>query len=190
MRILANRAAMVREIFRPGDVIAELGTHEGHFAEVLVRQTKPATLHLVDNFTVKIQGADGAAAQARVRERFAAELAAGQVQLHVTDTVEWLAAQPASSLDGGYADSTHTDEHLFRELCQLLRVVKVGGWIAGHDYSSCSTPGVVTAVNRFCRLHGQRIELVTDEPEFELQNRAPWQPHRGAFNSYAIRVEK
>lgn len=189
MKILPNRIELARLLPKDG-AGAELGTHQGIYAAVLLAEARPKVLHLVDNFTVTIQGIDGPAAQAATRERFKTELTAGTVRLHVQDTFAWLVARPASSLAWLYIDATHSDFHVYRELCQAFRVVKAGGWIAGHDYTAACTPGVVSAVDRFCEQHGQRLEYVTDEPEFDLQNRQPWQPHRAAFNSFALQVSK
>lgn len=190
MRRIPNRVALATELPR-GGIGAELGTHQGNYAAVLWKHAAPATLHLVDNFSVTIGGVTGQAAEASVRSRFAAELASGSIRLHLQHTVDWLAAQPASSLDWSYHDSEHSDHHVFRELCQALRVVKAGGWICGHDYAA-STPGVVSAVDRFCWLHGLRIAILTDEPPMPIvwRDQVPWQPAECPFNSFAIRVEK
>ena len=189
MITLPNRDELAK-LFPKDGIWAELGTFKGDYAAVLFANTQPILLHLVDNFSMKLWDIEPADAKAEVLRRFAEELAAGSVELHCEDTIAWLAAQSPSSLDGVYGDSTHSKAHVYGELCQSFRVVRDGGWLAGHDYSAACNPGVVSAVDQFCHEHGQEITYVTDEPEFDLVYRKPWQPHRAAWNSYAIKVSK
>lgn len=191
MRIVADRSVMASELFK-GATVAELGTFCGDYAAVLLAEAQPLTLHLVDTFESDyvLDGVKGPEAEARVRQRFATQIASGQVELHVQDSLAWMAAQPASSIDAVYIDNVHTRRHVFRELCQAYRVVRPGGYIAGHDYSGGRTPGVVVAVDEFCELHGQLIAVLTDEPEFLLPGRASWEPLMMAYNSFAILVDK
>jgi hypothetical protein len=187
-----------------GGVGAELGVLLGENADDLLTVTMPRRLHLVDQWQRYVGGdvvdgqplaftVEGPDAREAVESRFATEIASGRVSVHQCDTVAWLAAQPASSLDWVYLDSDHGEPHVYRELCQAYRVVQAGGWIAGHDYTAVFG-GCVAAVDRFCREHGQRLEVVTDEqdlpvPESERQ-RLPWLPTTAACNSYAIMVHK
>jgi len=85
---------------------------------------------------------------------FNAPIATGRIQLYRLDAVAWLAQQPPGSLDWVYLDSAHDDFHVMRELHQSYRAVKAGGWICGHDYTAVC-PGVVAAVDRFCRQFSQ-----------------------------------
>jgi hypothetical protein len=184
-----------------GGVGAELGVLDGLNAQALFKQSEPATMHLVDLWvgtmrprrqiggTWQEQIIEGPAALAAVQERFAAAIASRRIQLHRLDTVEWLSKQPASSLDWIYLDSCHDDFHVMRELHQSFRAVKAGGIIAGHDYDSVC-PGVVAAVDRFCRQFSQTIAVLTDEEPQPIVNRLPWMPAAAPFNSFAIEVQK
>jgi hypothetical protein len=111
------------------------------------------------------------------------------VKLHQADTVAWLAAQPTSSLDWGYLDSDHSYQHVRRELCQAMRVVRASGWICGHDYAAV-LGGVVAAVDEFCHEHGQELAIVTDEVEEPVIPRHPWSPAMCPYNSFAIVLNK
>jgi hypothetical protein len=188
----------------PGGIGAELGVLLGENAADLLAISRPTRLHLVDRWQPYIGGdvidgepvafsVEGPDAMQHVEDRFRAEIAAGRVLTHQADTVAWLAAHSASSLDWLYLDSDHGEPHVYRELCQALRVVKAGGWIAGHDYTAIFG-GCVAAVDRFCREHGQTLAIVTDEPELPVPEcerlRLPWLPSVAACNSYAIVVEK
>jgi hypothetical protein len=188
-----------------GGIGAELGVLLGENATDLLSLAKPRRLHLVDRWQPYIGGriddhgqpeafaVDGPDAMRAVETRFNDALAAGVVTLHQTDTVAWLAAQPASSLDWCYLDSDHGEPHVYRELCQAYRVVRAGGWICGHDYCAVFG-GCVAAVDRFCREHGQRLHVVTNEDELPVtpseRERLPWLPSAAACNSVAIVVEK
>lgn len=184
----------------PGGVGAELGVLAGQNSLVLLERAQPAVLHLVDIWSGSYWAVDpadsppsgswtGDAARDKVIERMAPQIAAGQVRLHQSCSLAWLAAQPASSLDWCYLDGNHDYHHVIRELFQLLRVLKPGGWVCGHDYSA-ALPGVVAAVDQFCRDFGQAIEVLTDEEEQERPGLPPWCPRKVAFNSFAIRLQK
>ena len=188
MRRIPDRNSLAA-MLPAGGVGAELGVLVGDYSAQLLAHAKPERLHLVDTWQTTLNPASGPRALTRVRERFAAEIGSGRVCVHQQDTVQWLAAHTASSLDWLYLDSDHSDHHVNLELCQALRVVRRGGYIGGHDYSSVC-PGVVSAVNRFCRQHGQTIAVVTDEPPHPVLHREPWMPETVAFNSFLIEVEK
>lgn len=190
------------ELLPKGGLGAELGVLDGLNAQAFYRRAQPDALHLVDLWAGTMrphreidghwqeQVIEGEAAYAAVQQRFAEPIAAGKVRLHRMDTIAWLAAEPASSLDWIYLDSCHDDFHVMRELHQAYRVVRNGGWICGHDYTAVC-PGVVSAVDRFCRQFSQRIAILTDEPyEAPVLNRLPWMPATAAFNSFAIQVSK
>ncbi|NJO34847.1 MAG: hypothetical protein HC869_18740 [Rhodospirillales bacterium] len=70
-----------------------------------------------------------------------------------------------------------------------MRVVKAGGWICGHDYAAV-LGGVVAAVDEFCYQHGQRLAVVTDEPEKPVIPRFAWSPATCPYNSFAIQLQK
>jgi len=187
MKRIADRVALARDVLPKHGQGAELGVCAGDFAEVLYRETQPVKLFLVDLWQQAVMGySDASHAQAKCRDRF---VGVDAVQLVCDDTVRWLAAQPASSLDWVYIDSNHRLEQTTRELGQALRVVRAGGWICGHDYGAFSL-GVVQAVNEFNYRHGQRIAWLTDEPETPPRIAAAWMPSVAACNSFAIQVEK
>lgn len=49
--------------------------------------------------------------------------------------------------DAVYLDSDHSEEHVSREIKTLKPYIKLGGVMAGHDYSD-GRPGVIAAVNK------------------------------------------
>ena len=203
MERIANRRELAARL--PSEAVgAELGVLDGLYSAVLLAEARPRLLHLVDLWhgqygMMRIIGGrevtsiNGDWARRQVELRLAGPITAGQVSLHQTDSVAWLTGQATSSLDWVYLDSDHSEPHVFRELCQSMRVVKPGGWICGHDYCAVCG-GVVAAVDNFCRLMGQTLAIVTDEPEEPVApaewQRLPWLPRMAALNSYAIRLDK
>lgn len=201
MERIANRDELAA-MFPAGGVGAELGVLDGLYSQVLWERARPARLHLVDTWQgiypgkriidgVERDGIPGEWSLGQVRATFAGQIATASIVVHQADSVAWLASLPPNFLNWLYCDSLHTDHHLFRELCQGLRVVTRGGWLCGHDYSA-AVPGVVSAVDRFCLFHGLTIDILTDEPEIAIHWRdsEPWQPKQCALNSFAIRVVK
>ena len=46
-----------------------------------------------------------------------------------------------------YLDGDHEYETVKAEIAEGKRLLKIGGWLAGHDYMGTSTPGVARAVH-------------------------------------------
>jgi hypothetical protein len=194
---IAHRCELLKRLPR-GSECAELGVLDGLFSAEIVAHTAPRRLHLVDRwdspFTIHRQDGTGwqpvtltgPEAKAAAARRVASAIASGRVELHRLDTVAWLRKRPPASLDWIYLDSNHSFEHVAAELWECRHVVRPGGWICGHDYCSVF-PGVVHAVDEFCRRHGRAITILTSEPELPVFGGLPWMPSRAAFNSFAIR---
>lgn len=63
-----------------------------------------------------------------------------------------------NSLDFIYLDSCHSYDYVKKEISLYYNKLKVGGIIAGHDYTPVY-PGVIRAVNEFC---GKPISIFED----------------------------
>jgi hypothetical protein len=73
-----------------------------------------------------------------------------------------------------------------KELRLARKKVKPGGSICGHDYTAVC-PGVVHAVETFCRENSLAIGVLTDEPwNIPVNPRLPWMPPLAAFHSFLI----
>jgi hypothetical protein len=66
------------------------------------------------------------------------------------------------SLDFVYIDAIHTFESTLCDVLLWSQKVKKGGWICGHDYTG-KYLGVQYAVEAFCKITKQELELITNE---------------------------
>ena len=69
------------------------------------------------------------------------------------------------SMDFVYIDAIHTFESCLMDMTTWFPKVAHGGWFCGHDYNGRFL-GVRQAVDTFCRLTGQSLNLLTKEPEW------------------------
>lgn len=56
-----------------------------------------------------------------------------------------------NSVDIIYIDGMHSYDSVIKDIGDWLPKIKITGWITGHDYRSNKFPGVVRAVNMFCK---------------------------------------
>lgn len=156
---------------------AELGVFAGSFAREILSLMSPSHLYLVDTFTGDIDGMFTSADQdglnritmhmPTVRYMLGREFSGDEcVEVCEEDSVLWLRRMPDASLDFIYIDTCHDYERTRQELKESMRVVRPGGWIAGHDYHE-RFPGVIQAVNEI----GRPLTLTTDGlPSFMFVN--------------------
>jgi hypothetical protein len=174
LRTLTDREALLAEL-RPGGVVAEVGVDRGEFSERILRIARPRKLYLIDPWPGGRYGEDAAK---EVRQRFAAELASGVVEIRRGRSVDVLADLADGHLDWVYLDSDHSYATTAAELALCRRKVAAGGVIAGHDYAIGSWDlwmkfGVIEAVNEFCHREDWEMVLRTTEtrtnPSFALR---------------------
>ena len=130
---LRDRSALAT-VLPPGSVGCELGVWRGDHAADLLATVRPRVLHLVDNWSWP-KGLDPAAETARLRARFRAEIAAGQVHVHPLSFAEFLGSLPDRSIDWIYVDGAHTYAQVARDVWQAWPKVRVGGILCGHDFA-------------------------------------------------------
>jgi hypothetical protein len=178
----------------------ELGVLDGEFSAQIRKVVEPERLYLVDLFTGSTQlkrrsasgnwevyAPTGAQAWEAVRQRFALQLANGQVQLVCAEACAWLASLSPRTIDWVYLDDDHTYGHVAQELILAAECVKPGGWIMGHDYCDV-LPGVPQAVNEFCQKLGLEIDVLTDEEPQPVYPRLAGMPEECSYNSFAIQM--
>jgi hypothetical protein len=173
----AGRRRFLLDLLPKGSVGAEIGVHQGDFSRVLLDEVAPSHLHLVDPWRFEpspvyeraLYGGrleDGQAEMdARYRsvlERFAAEIAAGQVSVHRGTSEEVLAALPDGSLDWVYIDGNHLYEYVARDLELALRKTTASGLVTGDDYAEGGwwEGGVKRAVDELAASGAARLVLV------------------------------
>jgi hypothetical protein len=130
---LPNRSALAT-LLPPESVGCELGVQHGGHAEDLLRNAKPRELHLVDNWSWP-EHLDPAVETARINARFAPEIAAGRVHVHVMSFSEYFASVPDHSLDWVYVDGSHRYADVARDLWQAWSKIRPGGILCGHDFA-------------------------------------------------------
>lgn len=189
MERIASRVELAERCFAGEG--AELGVWLGDFSAVLLRCCE--RVHLVDLYgpMPAYWSPVSEVALLSMQVRFSAELAAGRAVFHRAESIAWLQSWPRLSLDWVYIDTSHSFMQTRIELEAARWVVRPGGWLAGHDYCGL-WPGVGSAVDEFTAVHGLRVALMTNEPEFDVDLSAPWlrpwMPTRCAYNSFAIQL--
>ncbi|MCG3171684.1 MAG: hypothetical protein CALGDGBN_03325 [Pseudomonadales bacterium] len=153
-----------------GGVGAEVGVHLGDFSALLLQETAPARLHLVDPWEFRTDaehsaswyGERGANGQqemdrrhAHVQQRFTHQIAAGTVEVHRGSSGQVLPGFADDSLDWIYIDGDHAYDAVKQDLDLAWLKVRPGGLIAGDDYAIGKWwgDGVVRAVNEFIGTH-------------------------------------
>lgn len=162
-RLLPSRYELLDRLPQHGKV-CEMGVANGDFSAEIMARCQPTTLHLVDAWEAQRYCTD----RTKVEERFRSQLEQGRIKIHVGYSIDRLLEFPDHYFDWVYIDTVHDYEVTAKELTISLKKVKVGGIIAGHDYTSGNivTPvcyGVVPAVHEFCVKHHWRFLYLTCE---------------------------
>jgi SAM-dependent methyltransferase len=150
-------------------VVAEIGVFRGDFSQEIRNRTDAATLHLIDSW----EGKEGLKNLETVRRRFAPDIATGRIHITVQKSIAALPLFPENHFDWVYLDTDHSYATTAAELLLCARVVKPGGFIAGHDYVTGNWNGgvrygVVEAVNEFCVREHWTIRFLTAETHRHL----------------------
>jgi hypothetical protein len=173
-RLLLDRVALLDQL-PPGGVGAELGVDQGDFTELILRHARPRQLHLVDTWATRRYNDDKAR---RVQDRFAAQIAAGQIAVHRKLSLDAAAEFADASLDWVYIDSSHAYGVTAAELRAYAGKIRPGGLMAGHDYSMGNWVkgfryGVIEAVHEFCVEHDWELRYLTaqrlERPSFAVR---------------------
>jgi hypothetical protein len=155
-----HRRMIVARLPKHG-VGAEIGVWRGNFSARLLRSAKPTCLHLIDPWQHRSEPAYENAMFGRrdqsqlervyrgVHERFAHEIAHGQVVIHRAPSTVALATLP--SLDWVYIDGDHTYEGVSADLRSCWERLAQDGRVGGDDYGVTGwwDDGVTKAVDEF-----------------------------------------
>ena len=150
---------MVKVCLPKRGVVAEVGTDNGTFAEIILKFSVPSELHVIDISLAKFR-----------RDVFAQEIQAGTVRLHESDSVEALRRFPDGYFDWIYIDANHSYESVKRDIDEAKRAVKRGGLLVFNDYAFRShrevmAYGVVQAVNELCLSENWDLLYLALHPE-------------------------
>jgi hypothetical protein len=141
IRWAENRLQALKPFLRERAVAAEIGVLTGDLSRLIVRDLKPARLHLVDpwylqgtEWTWKKEDRSTIQALIGILKDFEVQLAREQVVLNIAFDQDFLVTLPDAYFDWVYLDTTHEYEQTKLELQLFQRKVKPSGIIAGDDW--------------------------------------------------------
>lgn len=164
-QLVLNRKAMLQNI-GPRNTVAELGVNRGDFSNVILKETQPRTLHLVDLWDTD-RYHNGLLNE--VNGRFKEEIKSGTIQIHRKRSTEASSYFQNKYFDLLYIDTDHSYSTTRDELLAYAPKMKGNGIIAGHDYSTGNWVtsyryGVIEAVHEFCHEFDWELCYITAEP--------------------------
>jgi hypothetical protein len=175
IRHFATRRDMLA-LVQPGGVVAEIGVFRGDFAQEILDVVQPSKLCLVDRWMGLVESGDkdgrnshaydGEELYRLVVERFASR---PEVRIYRDDSLWAMRSMHDRTFDAIYIDAGHGYDEVIQELHEAARLVKIGGWIMGHDYHPFCE--VWRAVHDFCREHSLAVAAVADDecPSFAIR---------------------
>ena len=171
---LTDRTELLRRMPTQA-VVAEIGVNEGDFSQKILTLCQPFKLVLIDVWASRRY--HGGLFE-KVKNRFAAQLQSGQMEIIRDLSFGAIAACPDAHFDWVYLDTDHTYDTTRRELELLRPKMKKGGIIAGHDYifgnwDDGHRYGVIEAVREFCLAYQWEMIFLTheldDHPSFAIR---------------------
>ena len=163
LKVLTDKATFLN-VLPKGAIVAEVGVAQGNYSEKILSVTQPKELHLIDAWTqTQYEGL-----RESVENRFKSEIKGGRVFMHQGFSTNELEMFDDKYFDWVYIDTDHAYNTTAKELDLCRRKVKVGGIIAGHDYTvGAWIPkiryGVIEAVNEFCHKFNWEMIYLTNE---------------------------
>ncbi len=143
---------------------AEIGVWRGAYSEILCRSISGLKIKCVDPWLTFRRNS-----QRRMEERFARtrhRLRYFDVEIIRKPSMEAVREVLDNSLDFVYIDAMHEFEPVILDLIYWNPKVRVGGMVAGHDYSPPKWyNGVVKAVNAYTDSHEITKWYVTDDED-------------------------
>jgi hypothetical protein len=150
-------------------VVVEVGVALGVFSQAIIERCRPSKFIAIDRFDLheleSVWGVPtaehfgGRTHKAFYCDRFAGQIAAGQVEVIEGDSSAAIASLPDQSVDVFYVDADHRYDGVRLDLEALLPKVKPHGWIVMNDYVPADTfsdepLGVIQATNEFMAREG------------------------------------
>lgn len=136
-----SRLEMLQEI-PPGGECCEVGVFAGDFSREIFRICEPSRLVLIDTFAAWSFSCDEHGGNPRTLSgdemmKAARELAAqcDGVDIRQGRSADILPTLADNSLDFIYLDADHSYSGVKEDLAHAWRIVRYGGFIAGHDYT-------------------------------------------------------
>ncbi|WP_084454722.1 class I SAM-dependent methyltransferase [Algoriphagus terrigena] len=176
-RLLATREQLL-SLLPTNGVVAELGVDHGDFSQKILDINQPTKLHLVDVWKSKRYPEE---LFYKVNKKFEVEIKTGKVEINRGLSTEVVKDFPDKYFDWIYIDTAHSYSVTNSELETYLPKMKLGGIIAGHDFTvgEIDVPwkyGVIEAVYEFCSKRRWEIVYLTMErgisPSFAIKAKA------------------
>ena len=153
----------------------EIGVRKGDFSGKIVDLLKPIKLHLIDpwkyedseTYSNALYGGKAKGGQTgldaqyeEVLGRFKHLIDSGTVEVHRGTSEEVAQSFPDEYFDWVYIDGNHLYEYVKKDLEIYYRKIKVGGYLAGDDYTDGNwwKGGVKKAVDEF--VESQNIQMI------------------------------
>lgn len=168
--VISGRPSCRRELFRmlpKGLVIAEVGVSAGRLTKIIIEESSPSLLYLIDWWRAGPVPAysndlEQVMAMRHCLATFSREVASGTVRPVCCDSLKAANYISDESLDVVYIDADHSFTSVLADLKSWAPKVKNGGIVSGHDYSLCDHTGVRKAVEDF--VGGRwKINVTSDE---------------------------
>lgn len=164
----------VLSLLPKGKTGAEIGVWTGDFSARILEVAEPRRLHLIDPFVTRTEpayaqawygtagGIDMDHVRNGVADRFADEIAADRVHLHIQPSQEAMAKFPPGSLDFVYIDGDHTYDAVSSDLELSFLACCPGAMICLDDYVSDGWWGddVIRAAHEFLGKHVADCEIL------------------------------
>jgi hypothetical protein len=168
---VAERADILR-LLPKGGTVAEVGVAFGTYTRAMIDSMQPSHFVAIDTFDLDEPGWFGRQAyrkelgglshEARYRENFATEIAAGMLEVKKGFSYEVMEGFADQYFDMIYIDAAHDYDSVRRDLAVCSRKIKDDGFLVLNDYTVVNplllTPyGIVQATNEFCVEQGWEI---------------------------------
>jgi len=164
------RRQILQRIPQGGHCI-EIGVWRGEFTGMLLNRLKPKKLTLIDpwkNFDAREDAFDGKTKDAEfeaiyqsVLDKYAKQIASGQIDVRRALSSEVLAEMAHDSLDFAYLDGDHAYQGVKADLDAVYPLMKEGGIIMLDDYHRRGWwgDGVIRAVHEFLGAHPVNLRI-------------------------------
>lgn len=169
MKLIENRNILL-DLLPKGMKIAELGIFKAEFSKIILEKMSPSELFLVDLFPEEMYSGDmngNNIVLANLDDMYSEIVSQfssyENVKIIKSYSSDFLNSLDDEYLDAVYIDADHSYEGVTLDLNLSLKKVKKGGIIMGHDYTISMFPGVVRAVDEFCKNYDLKIDALTKD---------------------------
>ena len=189
-----------------GGVVAEIGVLRGDFSKIILKNTAPACLHLIDPWIhqerddyahdpANMDNAGHDDNHVHVLKTFRRPIRKGQVTVNRDYSTDALSRFAENTFDWVYIDGLHTYDGVMADLEGYGARLKDDGLILGHDYSNQQAAldmgfGVVEAVNDFVKKGDFTFVALTQElfPTFVLAGKGAAAKVNALIEALALEV--